>query len=215
MADDAPQAGTRYTDARATWDKRYQAEDYIFGTAPNAFLASQAALLRPGQRALCVADGEGRNSVWLAQQGLQVRAFDISPVGVEKARKLAALRQVTVRFEVDDVQGFEWPVAAFEVVAAIFVQFADPSWRTFMFKAMQESLAPGGLLLLQGYTPRQLEFKTGGPPQAAHLYTQALLREAFAGCEILHLREHDGLIEEGRQHAGMSALIDLVARKPA
>jgi len=214
MANDEAR-GTRYTDAQATWDKRYQAEGYIFGTAPNAFLAWQADRLKPGQRALCVADGEGRNSVWLAEQGLQVRAFDISPVAVEKARKLAVARKVAVGFEIADIQNFEWPAAAFDVVVAIFVQFADPSWRSFMFRAMLDALAPGGLLLLQGYTPRQLEFKTGGPPQAAHMYTKDLLRESFAGCEILHLAEHDDVIEEGRQHAGMSALIDLVARKAA
>lgn len=212
MPDNAAR-GTRYTDAQATWDKRYQADGYIFGTAPNAFLASQVTRLKPGQRALCVADGEGRNSVWLAQQGLDVRAFDISPVGVEKARKLAAEREVKVRFEIADIQGFAWPNAAFDVVAAIFVQFADPAARSVMFRAMVDALVPGGVLLLQGYTPRQLEFKTGGPPQASHMYTQELLRESFAGCEILHLSEHDEVMEEGRQHAGMSALIDLVARK--
>lgn len=214
MSNDAAR-GTRYNDAQATWDKRYQVDGYLFGTAPNAFLASQAALFKPGQRALCVADGEGRNGVWLAQQGLQVRAFDITPVGVEKSRKLASGRGVAVTFEVADIQNYEWPSAAFDVVAAIFVQFADPSMRTFMFHAMIEALAPGGLVLLQGYTPRQLDFKTGGPPQAAHMYTEELLRASFADCDILHLSEHDDVIEEGRQHTGMSALIDLVARKTA
>ena len=118
MPDDTPPGGTRFADARATWDKRYAGAEYMFGTAPNAFLAGQAGLLKPGQRALCVADGEGRNSVWLAQQGLQVSAFDISPVGVAKARQLATAQGVTVGYEVSDVAGWHWPEAAFDVVAA-------------------------------------------------------------------------------------------------
>ena len=206
--------GTRYTDAQATWDKRFSREDYIFGTAPNQFLAAQQPLLKAGQRVLCVADGEGRNSVWLAQQGLAVTAFDISPVGVEKARKLAARAGVTVDYAVADVMGWAWPEAAFDVVAAIFVQFADPELRDFMFECIRRALKPGGLLLVQGYTPRQLAYKTGGPPQVAHLYTPEMMREAWAGFEILQLREHESVVDEGSQHSGMSALIDLVARKP-
>jgi 2-polyprenyl-3-methyl-5-hydroxy-6-metoxy-1,4-benzoquinol methylase len=215
MSDDAPQGGTRYTDAQATWDKRYTRDGYLFGTLPNAFLAGQAMRLNPGQRALCVADGEGRNSVWLARQGLKVSAFDISPVGVEKARKLAEMQRVDVDYEVSDVAGWRWPEAQFDVVAAIFVQFADPELRGFMFKSMLGALKPGGLVLLQGYTPKQLEYKTGGPPQVEHLYTEAMLRAAFAACEIIELRAHESEIDEGSQHSGISALIDLVARKPS
>src|SRR2546421_6482467 len=148
------------------WNKRFSAPDYIFGTAPNEFLASKASLLRPGQRALCVADGEGRNSVWLAERGLEVTAFDVSPVGVEKARRLAAERGVKVTFEIADIYGWRWPADAFDVVAAIFVQFADPAMRTFLFERIVRALKPGGLLIVQGYTPKQLDYKTGGPPHA-------------------------------------------------
>src|SRR5918911_2871744 len=95
------------------WNERFSAPDYIFGTAPNAFLASNAPRLARGQRALCVADGEGRNSVWLAEQGLEVTAFDFSPIAVEKARKLAAARGVKVRYEVAGVYEWGWPTAAF------------------------------------------------------------------------------------------------------
>ena len=184
----------------ARWNQRFSAPDYIFGTAPNEFLAAQAGRLRPGQRALCIADGEGRNSVWLAERGLEVVAFDVSPVGVEKARRLAAQRGVT---------------AAFDAIAAIFVQFADPPMRGFMFERIARALKPGGLLIMQGYTPRQVEYKTGGPPRAENMYTPELLRAAFASLEILELREHERELAEGSQHLGRSALIDLVARKSA
>ena len=198
----------------ARWNSRFSVPEYILGTGPNEFLASQAARLHPGQRALCVADGEGRNSVWLAERGLEVTAFDLSPIGVEKARRLAAERGVAVAYEVSDVYGWRWPQDAFDVVAAIFVQFADPAMRTFMFEHMARSLRPGGLLIVQGYTPKQLEYRTGGPPHAENMYTPELLRAAFGSLEILELREHEKLMAEGTQHCGRSALIDLVARRP-
>jgi 2-polyprenyl-3-methyl-5-hydroxy-6-metoxy-1,4-benzoquinol methylase len=196
------------------WNTRFSAPDYIFGTAPNEYLASKASLLRRGQRALCVSDGEGRNSVWLAGQGLEVTAFDISPIGVEKARRLAAERGVSVAYEVADVYGWRWPEAQFDVVAAIFVQFADPAMRTFMFEHIIASMKPRGLLIMQGYTPKQLEHKTGGPKQVENMYTPELLRGAFGALEILELREHEKIMAEGTQHSGPSALIELLARKP-
>jgi len=196
------------------WNQRYSVSDYVFGTAPNAFLASNAPRLKRGQQALCVADGEGRNSVWLAQQGLEVTAFDFSPVGVDKARRLAASRGVKVRYELASVYDWSWPAARFDVVAAIFVQFADPAMRAFMFERMARALKSGGLLLIEGYSPKQLQYGTGGPKQADQLYTGSLLREAFAGFEVLELREYEAELDEGSRHRGMSAVIDFVARKP-
>jgi SAM-dependent methyltransferase len=146
----------------ARWNERYRAAGYIFGTAPNAFLASKAHLLHPGQTALCIADGEGRNSIWLAGQGLEVTAFDLSPVAVDKAMQLARERGVEVSFAVADVAAWPWPGERFDVVAAIFVQFAEPALRIRMFEGIVRTLKPGGLLLLQGYTPQQLDYKTGG-----------------------------------------------------
>jgi len=194
------------------WNMRFSEPDYVFGTAPNRFLASKKDLFRTGRRVLCVADGEGRNSVWLAEQGLEVEAFDFSPPAVEKAKRLAAERGVRVRYEVASVDGWSWPQAKYDVVAAIFVQFAGPEMRARMFARMAQSLKLGGLLLLEGYTPKQLEYRTGGPSQVENLYTAALLREAFRHLEILELREYEAELEEGWRHAGRSALIDLVAR---
>ena len=161
-----------------------------------------------------MADGEGRNSVWLAEQGLRVSAFDFSPVGVAKARRLAAQRGVEIHHEVASVYDWPWPQASFDVVAAIFVQFADPAMRSFMFERMARALKPGGLLLVEGYTPKQLEYRTGGPSKLENLYTADLLRKAFEDLEILELREYEAELGEGAAHAGMSAVIDVVARKP-
>lgn len=197
------------------WDERYSREDYVFGTEPNAFLSSCAPLLEGGRGALCVADGEGRNSVWLARQGLAVTAFDFSAVGIAKARKLAAARGVTVDYRQASIEDWDWTPDRFDVVAAIFIQFAEPALRSRIFEGVKRTLKPGGLLLMQGYRPEQIEYATGGPRARENLYTRALLEEAFAGFEILRLSEHDSEIHEGPGHAGMSALIDLVARKPA
>jgi SAM-dependent methyltransferase len=203
-----------FTDAAATWNQRFQQADYLFGVEPNEYLRANAARLAPGSRVLCVADGEGRNSVWLARQGHRVDAFDISEVGVAKARKLAAQAGVDVDFQVADVEQWRWDADTYDAVVAIFVQFADPSMRERLFAHMVRTLRRGGWLILQGYTPKQLEYKTGGPPFASHLYTQELLREQFATLRIAELREYEAVLTEGTQHAGRSALIGLVAEKP-
>lgn len=205
---------TAFTDAAETWNRRFTQAggDFLFGREPNAWLRRHAAW-PAGARVLCVADGEGRNSVWLARQGLRVDAFDIAEAGVQKARALAAEAGVSVHHEVADVDGFAWPEATYDGVAAIFVQFADPALRARMFARMQHCLKPGGLLLLQGYTPQQLVYRTGGPGQVEHLYTEPLLREAFAGMDILQLEAYEDDLAEGSGHHGRSALIGLVARR--
>ena len=208
-----PTPSTAFTDAAETWNRRFGADGFLFGTEPNAWLAEHAGVWQPGQRVLSVADGEGRNSVWLARQGLRVDAFDIAEVGVAKARRLAAEVGVSVDFMVADCDSYAWPHAAYDGVAAIFIQFADPALRQRLFDHIVASLKPGGTLLLQGYTPKQLDYRTGGPPQASHLYTPELLREAFADLDIVELREYEADVAEGSGHRGRSALIGLVARR--
>jgi cyclopropane fatty-acyl-phospholipid synthase-like methyltransferase len=195
------------------WDERYAGEDYFFGTEPNAFLESQRHLLKPGMSCLAVADGEGRNGVWLAQQGLKVLSVEASAVALGKAKKLAQLRSVAIDFEQADLAHWQWGENRFDMVVAIFIQFAPPGLREQMFADIKRCLKPGGLLLLQGYTPRQLEYKTGGPSAVENLYTETLLRKEFSDMQILQLSEHDEYVSEGAGHSGMSALIDLVARK--
>jgi 2-polyprenyl-3-methyl-5-hydroxy-6-metoxy-1,4-benzoquinol methylase len=209
-----PDAASPFADPAGTWNRRFSEEGYLFGNEPNEWLREHAGHWKAGQRVLCVADGEGRNSVWLARQGLQVDAFDIAEVGVAKARRLAAEHGVAVNFEIADCDSRAWPEAAYDGVAAIFVQFADPAMRVGLFANMVRSLKPGGVLVLQGYTPKQLEYRTGGPPIASHLYTEPLLREAFAGMALLTLREYEADVHEGSGHRGRSALIGLVARRP-
>lgn len=196
------------------WDTRYDREDYLFGTKPNAFLASQASRLERGMQALAVADGEGRNGVWLAEQGLEVVALDASSIGLNKSRELATRRGVTLTTVQADLAVWEWESERYDAVIAIFIQFAAPTLRNRMFEGFHTSLKPGGLLVMQGYRVEQLSYGTGGPPHAEQLYTRELLLRSFAHWSILHLEEHDGPLREGDGHSGMSALIDLVAQKP-
>jgi 2-polyprenyl-3-methyl-5-hydroxy-6-metoxy-1,4-benzoquinol methylase len=195
------------------WNARYATEAYIFGAEPNAFLVSQAERLHPGMRALAVADGEGRNGVWLAEQGLDVHAVDFSEPALEKASALARARGVTLEVEQADLLNWTWPHEAYDLVVAIFIQFAPPPERDRIIAGIRGALKPGGCLILQGYTPKQIEFGTGGPSNPANLYTAALLMDWFGDWDIQHLREHEAVIREGTHHHGMSALVELVACK--
>lgn len=195
------------------WQERFSAPGYLFGTAPNQFLKSHAHLLKKGDKALAIADGEGRNGVFMAEQGLDVTSVDFSPLAQEKARKLAAERGVTLKVERVDIINWDWPTEAFDVVAAIFFQFTGPEGRDKIFAGIKKALKPGGLLLLEGYGPKQLEYKTGGPSILENLYTRELLEKAFADFSSIEVREYDAEINEGPGHGGMSALVDLVGRK--
>jgi len=195
------------------WETRFAGPGYLFGTEPNAFLKSQAHLLRPGQKALSVAAGEGRNGVWLAEQGLDVQSFDFSPVAVAKARDLARHRGVTLKTDVADLFTWPWPTAAFDVIAAIFFQFAGPETRDAVFAGIKQALKPGGLLLMEGYHVRQLGFGTGGPSDVANLWTRELLERAFGDFSSIAITEQDRALAEGHHHVGMSALVDFVGRK--
>ena len=197
-----------------TWNERYAREGYVFGTSPNEFLRRETHRLTPGQSVLAVADGEGRNSVWLAKNGLRVDAVDGSSVAIEKARRLAGMEGVSVTFEEADIETWAWPVSSYDAVVAIFIQFAGPGLRAHIFDGMKQALKPGGLLLLEGYRPEQIAYGTGGPRIAENLYDEQMLRRAFGEFEFLHLASYDADIHEGEGHSGRSALIDLVARKP-
>jgi SAM-dependent methyltransferase len=197
------------------WQTRFSAPGYLFGKEPNAFVKSKEALIRTkaGGKALSIADGEARNGVFIAQCGLDVLSLDFSPTAQEKARKLAAERGVTIRTEIADLVTWQWPTEAFDLIAGIFFQFLTPDLRSKVFANIKKALKPGGILLLEGYGPKQLEYKTGGPSQLENLYTPKLLREAFGDLSELDIKEYDAEVDEGAGHIGMSALVDLVGRK--
>jgi len=196
------------------WQDRYSTPDYRFGKAPNEFLVRCKPLLPRSGRALAVADGEGRNGVWLAKQGLDVLSIDFSPAALAKARALATENKVDVTFAEADVHAWPYPEDAFDVVAEIFTQFSTPDQRARKWTGMRRTLKRGGLLIVQGYTPRQLDYGTGGPKQIEHLYTRYMLEDAFGDLADVRIIEEERELQEGAGHSGMSATIGLTARKP-
>ncbi len=197
------------------WQGRYGVPDYIFGKNPNYFIASCKDLLPKSGKALAVADGEGRNGVWLAEQGLEVVSLDFSQVGQEKAAALAKEHGVSMQIVNGDVHTWDYPENAYDVVAEIFTQFSSPDERKLKWDGMKKTLKPGGLMIIQGYTPKQLEYKTGGPGKLENLYTRAMLEEAFSGFTDMNIVEEELEMHEGSGHGGMSAVVNFTARKPA
>jgi SAM-dependent methyltransferase len=198
----------------ARWEQRFAKAEYEFGKAPNDFLLRCKPLLPKTGKALAVADGEGRNGVWLAEQGLDVVSVDFSPSAQRKARALAKERGVPVTFIEADAHRWAYPESAFDIVVEIFTQFSTPDERPKKWAGMRRALKPGGLLIIEGYTPKQLDYGTGGPKQVAQLYTRAMLDQAFGDFEDLRIVEEEREMREGAAHAGLSAVINLTARKP-
>ena len=202
------------------WSGRYRdaGDEYLFGTAPTAFLARRPELFSAGESAFLIADGEGRNSVWLAERGLEVTAIDIAANAVEKARKLAASRKVRVDVMVGDITAPEWPPVElrdrFDWVLGVFIQFVGGAEMIRQFSAIKQMTRSSGRVLLHGYTPKQLEYKTGGPSDIENMYTKELLLKEFAGWDIEEMVEYEEDVAEGIRHNGRSALIGMVARKP-
>lgn len=203
------------TDAQKFWDARFDTNEFLFGAEPNEFLKEASSKYLSGSlNVLCVADGEGRNSVFLAKQGFRVTAFDISPIAIEKSKKLSTGHNLNLKSFVADCDSWRWEEHSYDVVVAIFIQFAEPAMRKRLFKNMISSLKPGGILLLEGYTPKQLEYKTGGPGNIDNLYTKVMILELLSGLRIVEFMEHEKELNEGSHHKGRSALMDVIAIKP-
>lgn len=204
--------------AASFWDERYRREGSVYGTAPTPFLAAQRDRLRPGMRALVPGDGEGRNGVWLAEQGLEVVTVDLSAEGVRKARALAAERGVTTTALQTDLTTWNWPVAEFDLVVSVFLHL-PPATRTAIHRAMVDALKPGGLLILEAFRPEQVEHRekfgaVGGPPGVEMLFSEAMLRADFAEMEVLELRSTDEELGDQGAHRGRGAVVRGVWRKP-
>lgn len=196
------------------WDARYSEPGYLFGTEPAVFLRRVAGRIAPGGRVLCLADGDGRNSAWLAAQGFDVVAMEPSAPAVAKAQALAQARGITVTHRLAGIEGWDWTPDAFDAVVGVFIQFAPPDLRAAMHAGIARTLRPGGLVVLHGYGPGQIALSTGGPREAAHLYTPAGLAADFAGWPVLVSGSYEADLAEGARHVGRSALVDFVALKP-
>ena len=204
---------TKHENPKETWEQRFDNDSYIFGVEPNEYLRSQLKLLKPGN-VLSIADGEGRNSVWLAKKDFEVDAFDFSSNAIRKAQRLADANNVIVNFHNSDWQSFNWKKNHYDNIVGIFFQFAGPEDRMKIFNHIDASLKPGGVVVLQGYSTAQMKFNTGGPGKLEHLYDEKILVTAFKHYELLDIRTYESEILEGTSHKGMSGLIGFVAKKP-
>ncbi len=196
------------------WDERFTGESFVFGTEPNRWLESQASRIAPGGRVLCLGEGEGRNAVWLAVQGFRVEAVDGSAVGLEKARRLAAARGVSIDTTVMDLAAFRPAPDPFDAVVLVYLHL-PPGLRGAVHRGAEASLRPGGRVIVEGFTPAQLAFTSGGPKQPDMLYTADLLRGDFPGVSWDVLEESRVELDEGPGHQGPAAVVRGAGRRTA
>jgi SAM-dependent methyltransferase len=193
------------------WDDRYSQKEYVYGKEPNDFLVEATPFIPKG-RVLCLAEGQGRNAVYLASQGYAVTGVDASAVGLAKAQQLAVDRGVKIETIVADLSDFKIQPDAWDAIVSIFCHL-PPHLRADIHRQSVAGLRSGGVLILEAYTPRQLEFKTGGPPNADLMMSAAILTQELQGLEFKQLREIDRDIYEGEYHHGIGAVVQAIAIK--
>ncbi len=198
----------------ADWNTRYAASPQLFGDRPSPLLTGHRALLRPGMRVLAIGDGEGRNGVWLAAQGLDVLSVDQSTEAQARARARADALHVPLETQCVDVTAWEWPQAAFDAIVCIFVHFPSTT-RPAIHRAIIDALRPGGLLILEVFHRDQIARGSGGPSDPDLLYTTGELAAAFSDCEILLLEQAETDVEVHGECKGRGSVVHLIARRPS
>jgi len=193
------------------WDDRYAQDGWAFGTEPNEFLRQQAPLIPPG-RVLCLGEGEGRNATFLAEEGYEVVGVDRSQVGMDKAQGLAQEKGVFIETVVSSIEDFELTKGEWQGIISVFFHLPK-ELRQKVNRSVVEGLAPGGILVLEAYTPMQLDFGTGGPPDADRLISLETLEKELSGLEVVVALEMVREVHEGRMHTGQGSVVQFVGRK--
>jgi SAM-dependent methyltransferase len=193
------------------WNERYSRSDFVYGLAPNDFVKEQAPQIPPGP-VLCLAEGEGRNAVYLAGLGHEVTAMDQSAVGMRKALDHAQKRGLSLRVEVSDLNHYVIQPGAWSGIVATFVHLPLPL-RAQVHASVVRGLRPGGVFLLEAYTPAQLGRGTGGPQALPLLMKLSDLRQELAGLELSVARELEREVLEGSGHTGLGAVVQVLGRK--
>jgi SAM-dependent methyltransferase len=196
------------------WDERYRDEAYFYGFSPNDFLREHAGLFKAGDHVLSLAEGEGRNGVFLARQGCSVRGVDFSARGYEKAMELARRQGVSIEYDVADLTQYDMGEAKWDGIVSIFCHLAEAD-RPALYRSIKRGLKPGGVFLLESYNRRQLDYGTGGPKDVSYLVSLADLAGAFEDFEILLARDIVRDVHEGAHHNGAGSVTQFVARKGA
>ncbi len=204
---------TKTPNVAAMWDERFSRAEPVYGDEPNAYLREQAQKrLRAGAKVLVPGDGYGRNGLWLAKQGCELTTIDVSPVGVERARNDAKGAGLSPQILLGDVNTWSWPKNEFDAIVSIYLHL-PPEQRSGIHQQMFEALRPGGIVILEAFTPGQLQFSSGGPKQVELLYNAEILRQDFAAAEVLELVELEVELHEGKMHLGKGAVVRAVLRK--
>lgn len=196
------------------WDERYSVDHYLFGTEPNDFLKSVAGMIPPASAVLCLADGEGRNGVYLAGLGHRVTSIDQSAVGLRKAEQLAGSKGVQIRTVTANLAEHDLGVACMDAVVSIFFHI-PPEPREQIYRKVERALKPGGLLILESYTPAQLKHGTGGPPVPELMLTAELVRQSFPNLAFERCQEIEREVIEGSGHTGLAAVVQAIGRRAA
>ncbi|MCM2350790.1 MAG: class I SAM-dependent methyltransferase [Bacteriovoracaceae bacterium] len=197
---------------KSVWDKRYSEEGFAYGEAPNDFLAEHYARIKPNGNVLCIAEGEGRNALFLARKGFNVTAVDFSEVGMSKAKNIAAKENLPLETIVSDLEVFDLGKAKWDAVISIFAHL-PPTIRKIVHARIETSLKDNGILILEAYRPEQLELGTGGPPKRDMMMNLEILK-----MELPHLKPELGKelernIHEGKYHNGRSAVVQYIGKK--
>jgi SAM-dependent methyltransferase len=195
------------------WDERFSEPGHAYGTEPNEFLVSVAGRIPEG-RVLCLAEGEGRNAVFLASRGHEVTAVDASRIGLAKAQALANQRGFEIETVLADLYELEIEPGAFTGIVSIFCHLPSPV-RAAVHERCLRGLAPGGAFVLEGFTPRQLELGTGGPRSRELLMELGIIRQELPGLRMDTAREVERHLDEGRYHRGTAAVVQVLAFKPS
>ena len=197
---------------RAFWNARYAGEEFVYGREPNDFVVQAVSAIPHQGRVLCLADGEGRNSVWLARQGFRVTAVDVAEQGVAKGRELARASGVEIETRVADVTRFDLGIERWDAIVSIFLHLPSKARRELHRRAIA-ALAPGGVFVYEAYGPEQLRYRTGGPPEAQLLHSLDDVVPDFDGCAIERAFEGVRAVNEGRLHRGDGFVVQVIARK--
>ena len=199
------------------WDHKYDMPDYKYGKQPNRFILEQAERLSSNSQILLPGDGEGRNSVWLAQQGHQVTALDSSALGLDKTRRLAIEKGVQLKIILADLASWTPDPASFDALVLTYVHL-PLSWRAQAHQRLVQGLRPGGWLMLEAFHPKQLGYNSGGPKDETMLYTQEMIRSdmaCFASSELQEVMAWEGEVslDEGSGHQGLGYVTRYLAQR--
>lgn len=193
------------------WDGRYNTEEYIYGTSPNKFLYNNYTIIPKGD-VLCLAEGEGRNAVFLAKQGYTVTAVDSSIVGLKKVRRLAEKNNLTIEIIQADLETFDLGVNRWDGIVSIFCH-VPLVIRKKLHEKVVAGLKSNGVLLLEAFTPDQLKHDTGGPPTEDLMMSKALLTQELIDLKFSHLQEVEYEVIEGTYHSGIAAVVQAIGFK--